>query len=73
MNRESDVGNQPGDSRTREGRKLAVNVQPKVAKTEKQEPMVGNQEDPSVFGLSINQWCVFLVETAVTGSTGARK
>ena len=48
VNCESDVGNQPGDSRTRERRKLVVNVQPKVAETERQEPMVGNQEDPSV-------------------------
>ena len=55
MNCESDVGNQPGDSRTRERRKLVVNVQPKVAEIEKQEPMVGNQEDPSVFGLLVNQ------------------
>ena len=55
VNRESDVGNQPGDSRTRERRKLVVNVQPKVAETEKQEPMVGNQEDPSVLGLVVNQ------------------
>ena len=28
VNCESDVGNQPGDSRTRERRKLVVNVQP---------------------------------------------
>ena len=55
VNRESDVGNQPGDSRTRERRKLVVNVQPKVAETEKQEPMVGSQEDPSVLGLLVNQ------------------
>ena len=48
-NRESDLGNQPGDSRTRERRKLAVNVQPKV------EPMIGNQEDPSVLKLLVNQ------------------
>ena len=50
VNRESDVGNQPGDSRT-----LVVNVQPKVAETERQEPMVGNQEDPSVLELLVNQ------------------
>ena len=55
VNRESDVGNQPGDSRTRERRKLAVNVQQKVAETERQEPMVGNQEDPSVLKLLVNQ------------------
>ena len=54
-NRESDVGNQPGDSQTWERRKLAVNVQPKVAETEKQEPMIGNQEDPSVLKLLVNQ------------------
>ena len=92
VNCESDVGNQPGDSRTREHRKLVVNIQPKVAEIEKQEPMVGNQEDPSVLGLLVNQLLqstqreilrrdrpsvvgpvCFLVETAVTGSTGARK
>ena len=55
VNCESDVGNQPGDSRTRERRKLVVNVQPKVAEGERQEPMVGNQEDPSVLGLLVNQ------------------
>ena len=55
VNRESDVGNQPGDSHTRECRKLVVNVQPKVAETEKQERMVGSQEDPSVLGLLVNQ------------------
>ena len=55
MNRKSDVVNQSGDSRTWERRKLVVNVQPKVAETEKQEPMVGNQEDPSVLELLVNQ------------------
>ena len=55
VNRESDVGNQPGDSRTRERRKLVVNVQPKVAETERQEPMVGNQEDPSVLEVLVDQ------------------
>ena len=55
VNCESDVGNQPGDSRTREHRKLVVNVQPKVAETERQEPMVGNQEDPSVLEVLVNQ------------------
>ena len=54
-NRESYVGNQPGDSRTWERWKLAVNVQPKVAETEKQEPMIGNQEDPSVLKLLVDQ------------------
>ena len=39
----------------RERRKLVVNVQPKVAEIVKQEPMVGNQEDPSVLGLLVNQ------------------
>ena len=52
---EPHVGNQPGDSRTRERRKLLVNVQPKVAETEKQEPMVRNQEDSNVLGLLVNQ------------------
>ena len=55
VNCESDVGNQPGDSRTRERRKLVVDIQPKVAEIEKQEPMVRNQEDPSVLGVLINQ------------------
>ena len=55
MNCESDVGIQPDDSRTGEHRKLVVNVQPKVAEIEKQEPMIGNQEDPGVLGLLINQ------------------
>ena len=55
VNRESDVGNQPGDSRTWERRKLVVNVQPKVAETEKHEPMIGNQEDTSVLKLLVNQ------------------
>ena len=55
VNCESDVGNQPDDSRTRERRKFVVNVQPKVAEIEKQEPMIGNQEDPGVLGLLINQ------------------
>ena len=58
VNRESDVGNQPGDSHTRERRKLVVNIQPKVAETERQEPMVGNQEDPSVLELLVNQLLV---------------
>ena len=47
--------NRESDSWTRERRKLAVNVQPKVAETERQEPMVGNQEDPSVLKLLVNQ------------------
>ena len=46
VNRESDVGNQPGDSRTRERRKLVVNVQPKVAETGKQEPIGRNSGGP---------------------------
>ena len=44
---ESDVGNQPGDSRT--------NVQPKVVDTERQELVVGNKEDPSVIEVLVNQ------------------
>ena len=55
VNCESDVGNQPGDSRTRERRKLVVNVQPKVVDTERQEPRVGNKEDPSVLEVLVNQ------------------
>ena len=51
VNCEADVGNQPDDSRTRERSKLVVNVQPKVAEIEKQDPMIGNQEDHSVLGL----------------------
>ena len=55
VNCESDVGNQPGDSRTGERRKLVVNVQPKVVDTERQEPMVGNKEDPIVLEVLVNQ------------------
>ena len=47
VNCESDVGNQPGDSRTRERRKVVV-------ETERQEPMVGNKEDPSVIEVLVN-------------------
>ena len=57
VNCDSDVGNQPGDSRTRERRKLVVNVQPKVVDTERQEPRVGNKEDPSMLEVLVNQWC----------------
>ena len=46
VNCESDVGNQPGDSRTRERRKPVVTIQPEVEGTERQEPVVGNKEDP---------------------------
>ena len=42
VNGDADVGNQPGDSRTRERRKLVVNVQPKVVDTETQELKVEN-------------------------------
>ena len=55
VNCDSDVGNQPGDSRTRERRKLVVNVQPKVVDTERQEPRVGNQEDSSMLEVLVNQ------------------
>ena len=44
MNCDSDVGSQPGDSRTRERRKFVV-------VTEGQEPRVGNQEDNGVLGI----------------------
>ena len=53
VNCESDVGNQPGDSRTRERRKSVANVQPKVVDTER--PVVGNKEDPSVIEVLVNQ------------------
>ena len=55
VNCDSDVGNQPGDSRNRERRKLVVNVQPKVVDTERQEPRVGNKEDPRVLEVLVNQ------------------
>ena len=55
VNCESDVGNQPGDSRTRKCRKSVANVQPKVVDTERQEPVVGNKEDPSVIEVLVNQ------------------
>ena len=44
----SDVGNQPGDSRTRERRKL-------VGDTERQQPRVGNKEDPNLLEVLFNQ------------------
>ena len=55
VNCESDDGNQPGDSRTRECMKSVANVQPKVVDTERQEPVVGNKEDPSVIEVLVNQ------------------
>ena len=55
MNCESDVGIQPGDSWTRERMKWVANVQPKVVDTERQEPVVGNKEDPSVIEVLVNQ------------------
>ena len=55
VNWESDVGNQPGDSRTRERMKSVANVQPKVVDTERQEPVVGNKEDPSMIEVLVNQ------------------
>ena len=55
VNCESDVGNQPGDSRTRERMKSVANVQPKVVDTERKEPVVGNKEDPSVIEVLVNQ------------------
>ena len=55
VNCESDVGNQPGNSRTRERMKLVANVQPKVVDTERQEPVVGNKEDPSMIEVLVNQ------------------
>ena len=58
VNCESDVGNQPGDSRTRERMKSVAtyeNIQPKVVDTERQEPVVGNKEDPSVIEVLVNQ------------------
>ena len=55
VNCKSDVGNQPGDSRTRERIKSVANVQPKVVDTERQEPVVRNKEDPSVIEVLVNQ------------------
>ena len=55
VNCESDVGNQPGDSRTRKRMKSVANIQPKVVDTERQEPVVGNKEDPSVIEVFVNQ------------------
>ena len=49
VNCDSDAGNQPSDSRTRERRKLVVN-------TERQEPRVGNKEDPSRLEVLVDQW-----------------
>ena len=55
VNCESDVRNQPGDSRTRERMKSVANVQSKVVDTERQGPVVGNKEDPSVIEVLVNQ------------------
>ena len=55
VNSESDVGNQPGDSRTRERLKSVANMQPKAVDTERQAPMVGNKEDHSVIEVLVNQ------------------
>ena len=51
VNCDSDAGNQPSDSRTRERRKLVVD-------TERQEPRVGNKEDPSRLEVLViaDQW-----------------
>ena len=48
VNCDSDVGNQPSDSRTRERRKVVVD-------TERQEPRVGNREDGSRLGVLVDQ------------------
>ena len=55
VNCESDAGNQPGDSRTRERMKSVINVQPMVVEKESQEPVVGNKEDSSVIEVLVNQ------------------
>ena len=55
VNCDYDVGNQPSDSRTRESGKLVVNVQPRVVDTERQEPRVGNKEDPSRLEVLVDQ------------------
>ena len=74
VNCDSDAGNQPSDSRTREHRKLVVD-------TERQEPRVGNKEDPSRLGVLVDQ-CLQSMQgeilkrdrpPAVTGSTDALK
>ena len=49
VNCDSDVGNQPSDSRTRERRKVVVD-------TERQEPRVGNREDGSRLGVLVDRW-----------------
>ena len=49
VNCDSDVGNQPSDSRTRERKKLVVD-------TERQEPRVGNKEDPSRLEVLVDKW-----------------
>ena len=51
VNCDSDARNQPGDSRTRERRKLVVD-------TERQEPRVRNKEDPSRLEVLViaDQW-----------------
>ena len=48
VNCDSDVGNQPSDSRTRERRKVVVD-------TERQELRVGNREDGSRLGVLVNR------------------
>ena len=48
VNCDSDLGSQPGDSRTRERRKFVV-------VTEGQEPRVGNQEDSGVLGILVHR------------------
>ena len=55
VNCESDVGNQLGDSRTREHMKSVANVQPNVVDIERLQPVVGNKEDPSVIEVLVNQ------------------
>ena len=48
VNCDSDVGNQPSDSRTREWRKVVVD-------TERQEPRFGNREDGSRLGVLVDR------------------
>ena len=67
VNCDSDAGNQPSDSRTRERRKLVVDA-------ERQEPRVGNKEDPSRVGVLVDQWMQLAQEEIrKRGSTDARK
>ena len=57
VNGDPEVGSRPGDSRTRERRKLVVH-------TEKREPRIGKQEDGGEVDILIDQICRSLQEEA---------